>query len=56
MSDPCVRRHASWRVAEFRERFPGLRLTHLSDCGLQFEGELVFRAQKDGYFAAVFPC
>jgi hypothetical protein len=49
MSDPCARRHASWGVAEFRERFPGLRFTHLPDCGLQFEGELVFRAQKDGY-------
>lgn len=49
MSDPCARLHISWEVAEFRERFSAFRLTHLPDCGLQFEGELVFRAQKDGY-------
>lgn len=49
MSDPCANLHASWGLAQFRERFPCLRLIHLPDCGLRFEGELVFRGQKDGY-------
>lgn len=48
MNDPCAKSHAEWGLPEFRDRFPGLRLTHLSDCGLQFEGELAFRAQKNG--------
>ncbi len=49
MKDPCEKRHAEWGLAEFRERFPGLRLTHLPDCALQFDGELAFRARMDGF-------
>ena len=49
MKDPCEKSHAEWGLAEFRERFPGLRLTHLPDCALQFEGALSFRAQKEGF-------
>lgn len=49
MSDSCLKRHASWGLEEFRKRFPRLRVTHLADCALQFEGELEFRAKKEGY-------
>lgn len=49
MRDQCANLHAKWNLAEFRDRFPELRLTHLRDCGIQFEGELKFRAAKDGY-------
>lgn len=49
MKDPCEKCHAAWGLPEFRERFPGLRLTHLPDCALQFDGELVFRAAMEGY-------
>lgn len=47
--DPCAKLHSKWRLAEFRERFPQLRLTHLRDCGLRFEGNLTFRAAKEGH-------
>ena len=49
MKDPCEKCHLAWGLAEFRERFPLLRLTHLADCALQWEGELAFSAVKDGY-------
>jgi hypothetical protein len=49
MKDCCEKRHAAWGLSEFRERFPRLRLTHLSDCGLQFQGSLNFRATKVGF-------
>lgn len=49
MKDPCEKRHAAWGLTEFRERFPELRLTHLPNCALGFEGKLAFRAKMDGY-------
>lgn len=49
MRDPCEKCHMAWGLAEFRERFPGFRLTHLPNCALQFEGELAFRATKEGF-------
>lgn len=47
--DPCAKFHEAMGLPEFRELFPEIRLTHLRDCALQFEGELAFRAAKEGF-------
>lgn len=49
MRDPCLLIHESWGIEEFQTAYPDLRITHGSDCGLSFIGELSFRAALDGY-------
>lgn len=49
MSDPCQQLHASWCLGQVLESQSNLRVMFLPRCGLRIEGDLGFRAIKQGF-------
>lgn len=49
MNDPCQVTHTRWQLCELCAAHPGLRVKFLPRCGLCIEGDLGFRAVKEGF-------
>lgn len=49
MRDPCRELHASWRLEEFLDTHPSLRVTFLPWCALRIKGDFSFRAVREGF-------